>query len=259
MRVDIDRIRRFYASPLGEAAARLIDRRVEAIWPHADGLDVLGLGAADQFLERISDKARRTISAAPAAQGVCPWPSLQKNKATLVDEEHLPFQDAMFDRTLVVHAIEEADSPTRLLRELWRVTAPEGRILVVVANRAGLWSQAEKTPFGHGRPYSRSQLSTLLRDAMFQPSAWARALYAPPANWSFITKAADTWEKTGEVGWPGFGGVLMVEAVKRLYIDPKAEPSRVSPVRAKSAMVSPSATTPQRQTTEQNRELETID
>jgi len=127
----------------------------------------------------------------------------------------------MFDRILVIHGIEDADSPDRLLRELWRVAAPEARILLVAANRSGFWAHADSTPFGHGRPYTRQQLNTLLENALFQPMAWARALYAPPLSWKFITSTAQSWEKTGEIGWKAFGGVLMVEAVKRLYIDPK--------------------------------------
>lgn len=257
MRVDVERLQRFYASPLGEAAARMISRRVEAIWPHADGLDVLGLGWTPAYLKRLAPGARRAICAAPAAQGVAPCGAPGRNTAVLVDEERLPFPDAMFDRTLIAHALEEADSPTRMLRELWRVTAPEGRILVVVANRSGLWARAESTPFGHGRPYSRTQLNALLRDSMFQPTAWARALYAPPANWSFITQAAETWERTGEVGWASFGGVLMVEAIKRLYIDPKAEPERVDPVRAKAAATAQQAAAPQSRSPEAQNRLET--
>ena len=256
MRIDIGRLQSFYASPLGEAASRMIERRVQAIWPHADGLDLLGLGCATAYVQRYKDGARRVVSAAPAAQGVAPWPVRGRNAAALVDEERLPFSDAMFDRTLVVHALEEADSPSRMLRELWRVTAPEGRILVVVANRSGLWARAESTPFGYGRPYSRAQLNALLKDSMFQPSAWARALYAPPANWSFITHAAETWEKTGEIGWSGFGGVLMVEAVKRLYIDPKAEPARADPVRVKAARAAQTVSAPQSRSPEPVNRLE---
>ncbi|NJR20226.1 MAG: class I SAM-dependent methyltransferase [Hyphomonadaceae bacterium] len=126
----------------------------------------------------------------------------------------------MFDRILCVHALEEAENPRALLRELWRVLAPEGRLMVCVANRSGMWSRAENTPFGQGRPYSRSQLSNLLSDAMFQPIAWSRALYAPPLSWKLATGGAtETWESVGEKGWAPLGGLLLVDAVKRLYAD----------------------------------------
>jgi hypothetical protein len=89
-----------------------------------------------------------------------------------------------------------------------------------VANRGGVWARAEATPFGHGMPYSRSQVSRLLSEAMFQPVAWSRALYGPPLSWSMTTGgAAETWESVGERAWPALGGVILVEAVKRLYAD----------------------------------------
>lgn len=220
MRFDIDRLQTFYGSSLGRMAHDMVAKRVGALWPDANGLDVLGVGHADQLLERYRAGARRVISAAPAEQGAERWPDDAKGLTTLVEDERLPFPDALFDRIVVCHALEEAESPQRLLRELWRVAAPEARILIIVANRRGLWARAESTPFGHGRPYTRSQLNRLLEEAMFLPQASARALYAPPINWGIISSAGDAWEKMGRFAWSGFGGVLMIEAMKRLYIEP---------------------------------------
>lgn len=245
MRVDVGRLKAFYASPLGGAAHAMIQRRVEALWPNANGQDVLGLGFSEQLLEQYCPDARRVVSAAPAEQGASRWPVTGRCQTSLVEEERLPFPDAMFDRILVQHALEEADSPARLLRELWRIAAPEARILLIVSHRSGLWSRAESTPFGHGRPYSKGQLLTLMQSAMFQPTAWTKALYAPPASWPFITSAAETWEKTGEIGWRGFGGVIMVEAVKRLYIDPQNKaPADARRVKTTAPVARPSPFTP---------------
>ena len=55
---------------------------------------------------------------------------------------------------------------------------------------------------------------------MFAPQASARALFAPPIGWGVITSASDAWERIGRVAWSGFGGVLMIEAMKRIYIEP---------------------------------------
>ncbi len=236
MRVEVGRLKAFYNTPLGKAAYEMILRRIEAIWPHADDLDVLSFGYGQEFLNTYAQDTRRAICAAPAAQGAVCWPSSSNSSTTLVEEDKLPFADAVFDRILVIHGLEDADNPDRLMRELWRVAAPEARILMVAANRSGLWSQAESTPFGHGRPYTKKQLNCLLKAAMFQPTAWTRALYAPPVSLKLVTSAADAWEKTGEIAWKGFGGVLMVEAVKQLYIDPQipnAQQQRVNrPARA---------------------------
>jgi SAM-dependent methyltransferase len=220
MRFDIDRLQAFYGSSLGRMAHEMVDKRVGALWPSADGLDVLGFGHADGLLERYRGGARRVISASPDEQGAERWPDDGKGLTTLVEDERLPFPDALFDRIIVRHALEEAESPHRLLRELWRVAAPEARILIIVAHRRGLWARAESTPFGHGRPYTRSQLNRLLEEAMFLPQASARALYAPPIGWGIISSAGDAWERMGRFAWSGFGGVLMIEAMKRLYIEP---------------------------------------
>jgi SAM-dependent methyltransferase len=225
MRFDIDRLQTFYASPMGRMAHEMMAKRVMALWPSASGLDVLGIGHAEALLEPYRGSARRVVSAAPEEQGAERWPAEGRSLTVLTEEDRLPFPDALFDRIIVCHALEEAESPRRLLREIWRVAAPEARILIIVANRRGLWARAESTPFGHGRPYTRTQLNRLLEESMFAPQASARALYAPPIGWGIISSAGDAWERIGRFAWSGFGGVLMVEALKRLYIEP-GKPAR---------------------------------
>ena len=56
--------------------ALVISLRVAALWPAANGLDVLGIGHADALLDRFRGGARRVISAAPAMQGAERWPAL---------------------------------------------------------------------------------------------------------------------------------------------------------------------------------------
>jgi len=177
------------------------------------------------------------VSAAPDGQGVARWPAEGKALSVLVEEDRLPFPDALFDRLIVVHGLEQAESPRKLLREFWRVAAPEARILVIVAHRRGLWARAESTPFGHGQPYTKGQLVGLLEDSMFQPTASARALYAPPIDWRLVTSAGEAWERTGRFAWGGFGGILMVEAIKRLYIEPTGRPVRGKRVVVKAPVV----------------------
>jgi hypothetical protein len=111
--------------------------------------------------------------------------------------------------------------------------SPEGRLVVIAANRLGLWARADATPFGHGRPYNRGQLVRLLSDAMFEPLATARALYLPPISWA--ARIAMPWERAGETLWPAFGGLLMMEAVKRFYAHTSPRGRKIVPARVKSA------------------------
>jgi SAM-dependent methyltransferase len=227
MRVDVLALQRFYASPLGEAVQRAAARRLAALWPHADTLDVLGVGYAAPYLDRFRASARRVVAMMPAEQGAERWPADAAALTALGDEVRLPFMDAVFDRVLLVHALEESDATHTMLREVWRVMAPEGRLVVIAANRWSLWAQADATPFGRGRPYSRAQLAELLSDAMFEPVASARALYAPPSNWTPLVRAADAFERVGEVLWRAQGGLVLMEAVKRLYATTARSKGRV--------------------------------
>ena len=225
MRVDVLALQRFYASPLGEAARRAAARRLATLWPHADGLDVLGVGYPAPYLDRFRGSARRVVTMMPVAQGAEPWPANGPVATALSEETRLPFMDAVFDRVLLVHALEECDAVQPMLREIWRVMAPEGRLVVIASNRWSLWAQSGMSPFGYGRPYSRLQLGSLLGDSMFEPVVSARALYMPP--WGWASGAADAFERVGELVWPAQGGLVLMEAVKRLYASTARSEGRV--------------------------------
>ena len=226
MRRDVLELRQFYASDLGRAARVMVGRKVIEAWGDAHGLDVLALGYATPFVTPHLAAARRVVAAMPAQQGVEIWPGGARNLSTLVPEDSLPFANALFDRILVAHGLEESPDPLGLLREVWRVLAPSGRVIVAVAARNGLWANSEKTPFGHGRPYSRGQLGELLREAELEPSGWTRALYAPPVPW--LAAWAEGFEQAGSRLWPGFSGVLLMEAVKQTFaVKPRAIRARV--------------------------------
>ena len=224
MRRDVLDLRQFYATPLGRAAREMVSRKVLEAWGDAQDLDVLGLGYATPFLGSIRTAARRVVAAMPAQQGVELWPGEAPNLACLSAENSLPFQNAFFDRILAVHAVEESPDPIALLRETWRVLSPTGRVVVVTAARNGLWANAERTPFGHGRPYTRSQLADLLREAELEPTGWTRALYVPPVAW--MAGWAEGFEQAGSRLWPGFAGLVLTEAVKESFAV-KAKAARV--------------------------------
>ena len=146
MRRDVLDLRQFYAGALGGAAREMVARKVAEAWGGLSGLDLLAFGYATPFLGPLAADARRVIAAMPAQQGVEAWPLGAPNSAVLVDETALPFPNALFDRVLAVHALEESDSPLALLTEIGRVLAPSGRVIVVAAARHGLWANAESEP-----------------------------------------------------------------------------------------------------------------
>ena len=221
MQPNVADLEEFYRSAPGRAVRAMIARRLEAIWPDLGGLDVLMLGYGIPYA-RTDPAPRRLVLAMPARQGVEQWPASGGVKSLLADDEALPFAEASFERVLVVHGLEESRAPEALLREVHRVMAPQGRAVIVVPNRSGLWSHADASPFGHGRAYTRGQMRRLMRLCGLQTCAWARALYAPPLRLASSLAAMRAWEQAGERLWPAFGGVIMVEAVKQVLAHPPA-------------------------------------
>lgn len=217
MWTDAVELRDFYASPLGGVANRMIGRCIRDFWPTVRGGRVLGLGYATPYLDTFRPEADRVIAAMPAAQGVLHWPANGARLTTLVDETDLPFPDLSMDRILLVHGLESTETVRPMMREIWRVLADGGRLLIVAPNRRGLWARFERTPFGHGRPYSTSQLSGALRDNLFTPLATRRALFLPPSRNRMLLKSAPAWEKLGARAFPGFAGVVITEAAKEIY------------------------------------------
>ena len=227
---DVVDLRNFYTQRLGVVARRFIGRGIRARFADTRGMSVLGIGYSVPYLGLFREEAERCLAFMPAAQGVLKWPSARPSLAALVDELDLPLNDGAVDRVLLVHALEMAHDPGALMREVWRVLAAGGRLLAVVPNRRGLWARMDTTPFGHGRPYSRSQITQLLREAWFTPVGWAEALYVPPVARGWFLRSAVAWERTGATISAPFAGVHIVEATKQVY---RALPAR----RQKSRLV----------------------
>jgi SAM-dependent methyltransferase len=220
---DVVDLREFYHRPLGQVVRRVLRAKLRARFADVTGLRVLGAGFATPFLGVFRDEAERILAFMPAEQGVLDWQSGRGSASALVEEEMWPLPDAAVDRVILAHALENADNPREVLRECWRCLAPGGRLIAVVPNRSGAWARLESTPFGQGRPYSRSQLTNLLRETQFAPVGWTEALMFPPIERGMVLRSAIWLERMGVTLWSPFCGVHMVEAVKQVY----------TPVRAK--------------------------
>ncbi|MCC6888137.1 MAG: methyltransferase domain-containing protein [Hyphomicrobiales bacterium] len=223
MSIDVIDLRNFYAQRLGVVARRFVSRGIRARFNDVRGASMLGVGYAIPYLGLFREEAERCLAFMPAAQGVVRWPSQRPSLAALVDELDLPLPDSTVDRVVLVHALEMAHDPIALLREVWRVLTAGGRLLAVVPNRRGLWARMDTTPFGHGRPYSRSQITHLLRDTGFTPVGWNEALYVPPIGRGWFLRSAVAWERAGATISAPFAGVHLVEATKQVY---RAIPAR---------------------------------
>lgn len=217
MWTDVLDLNEFYRSTLGQMTVRLLRARLREVWPNVRGETVLGLGYATPFLRPFIEEAQRTMAFMPAQQGVTRWPREGRNLTTLVDEMDLPLPDRSVDRVLLIHAIECTEQVRPMLREIWRVMADGGRLIVVAPTRAGLWSQIDRSPFYQGHPYSPGQLAALLRANMFAPLQQTRALFVPPTRSRLMMRMAPAVERFGQRWLGRFAGVSVIESGKQLY------------------------------------------
>lgn len=215
MRTDILDIERFYESPLGATAAGFIRGRIGEAWEVTRGMRIAGFGYTAPYMQ-LFPQAERTLCLMPEGMGYVSH--MHAHRGCLTADLCWPLPDASMDRILIVHGLEEAAAPRRLMREVWRVLADDGKLIIVATHRRGPWAMVESTPFSAGRPWSRTQLSGLLKSAMFTPVAWTSALYFPPLDYSFMIRASGAWERAGEMLWSALAGVTLVEAEKQLAV-----------------------------------------
>jgi SAM-dependent methyltransferase len=210
--MNVVELREFYSSPLGKATQRLVAGKLISAFDTTQDRIILGLGFAPPYL----DSNDRNLAFMTARRGVIHWPDEGLVQSSLVDELDLPLPDNSVDYALVVHGLEFTESPVEMLQEVWRVLAPQGKLLLVVPNRRGLWSASEATPFGYGQPFSRSQINRLLRDAQFSLTKIQPALLMPPRVRLLSLQFAAGLEKYGAVPLGRFAGVFVVEATKQV-------------------------------------------
>ena len=215
--MDIVDLREFYGSRLGHTTRRLIANRLKPKLGSLAGATVMGLGFATPYMDELTGEAGRNLAFMLARQGVMHWPSEGDVKSALIDEFDLPLLESTVDLALVIHGLELTDAPDEMLKEVWRVMAPQGRMLLVVPNRRGLWARFDSSPFGYGQPFSRPQIASLLRESQFAVLSWSQALFLPPTTWGLFLSSAGAFESLGNRIMTAVSGVIIVEAVKQVY------------------------------------------
>lgn len=222
-------LKEYYATPQGQGVMDLLLRRFGLWWPESvlRGETLIGAGYALPYLDACRGP-RGVFALLPGQMGAMDWPAGKPQKCVLAERGVWPLPHASVDYILMIHELEYAEDPAHVLEAAWQALKPEGRLMLVVANRTGLWARAEKTPFGHGRPFTQTQLHDLLRDQNFSLERMTGALLAPPfRRRTMIEKVAPVLESLAPMCAP-LCGVIVAEASKRLY----------SPIRGKAQKVS---------------------
>ena len=218
MTIDVIDLRDFYSQRLGIVARRLINRGIRARWPDARG----PAGARARLSDALSRAVPRGLRALHRlhAGGA--------GRAEMADRRGRRWRRWSTNSRCRCRMRRSTAScwfmrwKCRTIRSAccarcggcWR---RPGRLIAVIPNRRGVWTRTDNTPFGHGRPYSRSQITQLLRQTWFTPTAGARRCSCRRSAGGWFLRSAMAWERVGAALSLPFAGVHIVEATKQVY------------------------------------------
>lgn len=119
------------------------------------------------------------VEPSPEGVGFCRERGLERvHQAGL---ESLPLEDDSFDLVVATDVIEHVAAEQQALRELLRVAAPDGVMLLTVPAYMWLWSE-EDVNLHHQRRYTRRRLRQAVTAAGWEPlfSTYFNSLLLPP-------------------------------------------------------------------------------
>ena len=135
----------------------------------------------------------------------------------------LPFANQSIDLVILPHVLEFAADPHQVLRVVYRILLPEGRVIISGFNPASLWGARQYLSHLFGAPYlpRTGQFISLLR-----LKDWLKLLdysldrgqfgcYKLPLQSTSAMARMAYLEPMGNRWWPIFGAVFLISAIKR--------------------------------------------
>jgi SAM-dependent methyltransferase len=141
-----------------------------------------------------------------------------------LDYTELPFASQSIDLLVLPHVLEFSTEPHQVLREVERVLIPEGQVIICGFNPASLWGARHVLRRVGGTSFlprteeliSMPRMKDWLKLLNMGASQSHFGCYAPACRtekwlhrYAFMDNAGPRW-------WPYFGGVYIVQAIKRV-------------------------------------------
>lgn len=217
MYVDVETLNSFYKTDIGFRVSETLKLELDSRNLFCRKALVASFGYSLPYLPKFLSLNHQIFVFMPARQGIFEW-SENKNCCKLLMEDYIfPLKNNIIDDFLLIHMLEFSQNAELMLKEIWRVLKPEGRLIIIVPNRKGIWSFYEHTPFGHGVPYSRMQLQNLLKKTNFTLENLQESLYFFPKKNKVLHLLSRFHMSLSTTQFDYFGGVLLVEAKKNVY------------------------------------------
>lgn len=209
---EIARIDQFYHEPHGRLLGSFLR---SAIQPHLQldlQIDRLGFGYPFMCLPSITMPVL-----VPSEMGALAYGHGDEVMTASVLSNAWPIASDSMNQIIICHGLEFCHDGTACLSEANRVLASSGELVLMTPNRRSFWVRDETTPLGHGRPFSKGQITKLLTKTGFTMTHLSRAVFLPPMGLRAPYRMAKAWNHIGQFGWGLFGGVMIIKATKLRY------------------------------------------
>lgn len=236
MLYDVGKINTFYNHSHGQIVAKLLREELSNIWEPSKTTSNLAVGFPFYFFPE--DIICPVLM--PVEIGGIAWAHNQEIYTAIIDSNSWPLESDSIDCIFISHALEFITDHHSFLMEAGRVLKSAGKLILMVPHRRGLWLRTETTPFGHGTPFSKGQIFRLLKNTGLNPEKCTRSLFLPPFAYKLPEALSNQIEIVGEHLLQLLGGVLIVEATKMVYAEPKKNRAKTkarlfAPVKSQSA------------------------
>lgn len=197
-------------TPQGRYVMAWEQGKIDAVIDDLFGYNALQLGLPERrLLKRSRIPLRQIAGPSGGVDVLCDW-------------REMPFPANSIDLVLMPHVLEFHEDPHQILREVERVTRPDGQLVITGFNPISLWGLRRKLSLRPQRfPFDGSYLSVpRLKDWLkllnFEADRGNFGCYSLPCQqtqwfrrWRFMEAAGDRW-------WSFAGGVYLLRAVKRV-------------------------------------------
>lgn len=149
---------------------------------------------------------------------------LARPVALTLDYTELPFASQSIDLVVLPHVLEFSTDPHQVLREVERVLIPEGQLIICGFNPASLWGARHVLRRVGGTSFlprteeliSMPRMKDWLKLLNMGASQTHFGCYAPACRTDTWLKRYNFMDNAGSRWWPYFGGVYVIQAIKRV-------------------------------------------
>lgn len=210
-------IQQWYQTEPGSWLLQFEQEQIKRWLPLVRGASVLQLGGLPNAFEMTHHRSQTYCYLASD-----PLDHQQPGVDALARFDELPFHHNSLNFVLMVHMLEYTEHPTVLLKEVYDVLAPNGKLILFCFNPWSLWglgrwfADRKKFPW-QGKFYSPAKLQHWLSAVGYSNLKDKTLCFRAPTVKRPLSHVSFFIEALGQIAFPMLGAVNVFLAEKRVY------------------------------------------